>query len=144
MTPLTVVTDYKGLIDGVNEGKETCTAANRKGAEIWRRIWDKLEDVGVEGIKLVKIASHKSRTSVLDGTAGCTLADWLGNRAADTAAKAGARMHTACPDMGTRLQNAHSLTQAVAHWIGTLGAHLVGIGSPDTQENLGAQEEDLR
>ena len=134
MPPLVVVTDYQGVIDGVLEGRHSCTAANRKGADVWSLIWDKLEDIGVELIEFVKISSHKSRASVLDGTAGCTLADWLGNRSVDTAAKEGARLHPVHPDMDMWLRNAHVLTAAVARWIGTLAAHLVSIGSPDIQE----------
>ena len=37
MPPLVVVTDYKDLIDGVAEGRKACTAAHKKGADVWRR-----------------------------------------------------------------------------------------------------------
>ena len=74
------------LIDGIAEGRSACTAASRQGADLWKLIWDRLDDIGLEDIELVKIASHQSRASVQDGSAGCTMADWLGNGAADKAA----------------------------------------------------------
>ena len=134
--PLIVVTDYEGLISGVKTGRQMCTAASQKGADIWRLIWDKLDDIGLETIDFVKIASHQSRASVLDGRAGCSLPDWLGNQAADKAAKKGAPLHLIDPDLKEELKNGHDMSRVVAKWIGTLGAHLLSLGNPDVSAAL--------
>ena len=100
--PITVVTDYKDLVDGLSAGRNVCTAANRKGADVWRLIWDKVDDIGLNFIDIIKIKSHMSKASVLDGSAGCSLQDWEGNKAADSSAKKGAAMHpvlTKMPEM---------------------------------------------
>eukprot|EP00972_Heterocapsa_arctica_P025806 3796613-Heterocapsa_arctica.AAC.1 len=52
--PIVAVTDYKGLIDGIESGRAACTALGREGADLWRMVWDKLEDFGQEQVTIVK------------------------------------------------------------------------------------------
>ena len=90
-----------------------------------------MEDFGLEGIMLVKVAAHKSRARVVDGSAGMTFRDWAGNRAADQAAKAGAKLHPTKEGMGEAIADAQVMGRAVAKWLGVLGAYMVGLKSPD-------------
>lgn len=40
--------DYKRVVDGIAEGQEKCTAVGARFSGLWRDIWDKLEDVGLD------------------------------------------------------------------------------------------------
>ena len=131
--PLRVVTDYKRLLGGIASGREACIAANMQHADIWRDIWAAIEDFGLEHIELVKIKSHRSLNSVIDGSAGCTWADWAGNKAADLAAKRGAAIHPVRPDLGEIITNGRTVVSGIAKWLGTLGAYLVDLDCPDVQ-----------
>ena len=85
---------------------------------------------------MVKITSHQSEARVLRGGGGCSWAHWAGNKAADRAAKRGAALHPTRPGLAQRLQAAAEHTEAVAMWIGRLGAHLVTKGRPDIDATL--------
>ena len=91
--PLEVVTDYQNNIDGIDDGKDKCVASNNRRATFWRLIWQKLEDFGEDNVKFIKIPSQCSWSSVLSGQVQMSIADWAGNKAADTGAKAGAALH---------------------------------------------------
>ena len=134
--PLRVVTDYKRLLDGIAAGRDACTAASMQHADIWRAIWDAAEDFGLEHVTLVKIRSHTSLARVRDGSAGCTWTDWAGNRAADSSAKKGAAIHPAAPGLKEAIQNGRILITGIARWLGTVGAYLVELDSPDVQPKV--------
>ena len=133
LPPVVVVTDYQHLIDGIAEGREACTAANRAHADIWRQIWIAIDDFGLEYVTLQKVKAHLSLASVQDGSAQVTWQDWHGNRVADLHAKLGAACHPAQAGMKEILETSRSLVTYVAKWLGTLGAFLVGLSSPDVQ-----------
>ena len=64
--------------------------------------------------------------------AGCTFRDWAGNQAADAAAKRAA-IHPVLPDLWPSIENAQGVIADIARWLGTVGAYLAKLGSPDCQ-----------
>ena len=129
--PVVAVTDYENLVTGLDAGKKVCTASGQKDAGAWKRIWDKVEDIGRENIQLIKVPAHKSRQDVLNGTAGISIRDWTGNAEADKAARAGARLHPSSEGLRQQIKDGHDMAKMVCKWLGTLGGHLCKLGSPD-------------
>ena len=93
LPPLVVVTDYEGLIDGIALGPELCTASNRMHADIWRLIWEAVEDFGLCYITMQKVKAHVALARIKDGSVDCSWLDWSGNQLADLQAKQGAACH---------------------------------------------------
>eukprot|EP00973_Karenia_brevis_P087852 12185267-Karenia_brevis.AAC.1 len=104
-------------MDGLAEGRHATTAPLRRHADLWRQIWDALEDFGAEHVKVVKVASHKSLSSVQSGAAGMTFQEWAGNKAADHAAKRGAWIHPPVADIAENLQESWKTAQVFGRWI---------------------------
>ena len=128
---MTVVTDYQGLVDGLRAGRQETTGPCRKHADIWRLIWDTVEDFGRDCITLQKVESHVSLAKVRDGSAGLSFQDWAGNKKADEAAKKGAGMHPINAPLVERTESQRQLTREIGTWIGQVGAFLVSHGNPD-------------
>eukprot|EP00972_Heterocapsa_arctica_P065315 9643507-Heterocapsa_arctica.AAC.1 len=59
--PIVAVTDYQGLVDGIANGRVWCTALGREGADLWRKVWHKIDDYGMENVTVIKIPAHQSR-----------------------------------------------------------------------------------
>jgi ribonuclease HI len=83
--PIKIHCDNQQVVDGVASGRSWCTDARREGADLWKAIWDALDDVG-EGVNVVKVKAHTSWREVARGI--ITLRDQRGNAMADAAAKA--------------------------------------------------------
>ena len=84
--PLTIHVDSKLVVDGVARGRRWCCDSRREGADLWRQVWDLLDDMP-DLIDVVKVRAHLSYQDVLDGRIGWK--SWLGNAIADRWAKAG-------------------------------------------------------
>eukprot|EP00959_Pyramimonas_sp_CCMP1952_P422673 8854197-Pyramimonas_sp.AAC.1 len=46
LPPVTIVTDYKGVIDGLDKGRAWCTAPRRTNVDLWENLGDKADDLG--------------------------------------------------------------------------------------------------
>ena len=77
-----------------------------------------------------------SMASVRDGSAGCTWVDWVGNKAADLAPRKGAAIHPMPPMLHEVIKSSHLVIRYIARGLGTLGAHLVRLESPDVQPKV--------
>ena len=63
-----LVLDNATVVRGLQRGKVYCCAANRPYAHIWRRIWGRLDDMGlVPGVNLqvFKVKSHLTEEQIL-------------------------------------------------------------------------------
>eukprot|EP00973_Karenia_brevis_P011584 1569168-Karenia_brevis.AAC.1 len=109
------------------------TAANHKHSDVWRRVWQVVDDFGRDALQLHKVRSHRSLRSVQDGSADMTFQDWTGNKAADAAAKKGAALHPMYPGLPAIIKDAAEETEVIAKWLGRLGAYLIDLKSPDVQ-----------
>jgi hypothetical protein len=112
-------------------------ANNRVHADLWRLIWEAISDFGLSSITIPKVRAHVALSKITDGSVECTWHDWFGNKCADLNAKRGAACHPVEENFKEIMENGRSLITAVARWIGTLGAHLVGLETPDIQPRAG-------
>ena len=84
--PLRIHTDNKSVVDGVKAGRRWCTRAKAKGADLWRLVFDRLEELEEQGeVAVLKVKAHTSWFDVLSGK--ITPREQFGNWLADSAAK---------------------------------------------------------
>jgi hypothetical protein len=85
--PLIVFTDYKAIVDGLARGKRWCTAGDKKQADRWKRIWERLDRWPKNSLVAKHVKSHRELEEVESVRDRIV---WLGNWIADAIAKAGA------------------------------------------------------
>ena len=78
-------TDHKPIVDGLLHGKEWALVPARVNADLWRRLWYLIDDLGGLGpnVQIVWAKAHQAGDSL----------DARGNNWADTMAKFGAAEH---------------------------------------------------
>ncbi len=86
--PLKIYVDNLQVVEGVKKGRAWCTWAGADGADIWREVWDVLDDIG-QYVEVVKVKAHTTWWDVLEGRIS-PFEQW-GNYEADKAAKAALR-----------------------------------------------------
>ncbi len=87
--PLRLHIDNKEVVDGFTNGRSWCTEPGRDGADLWRQIWDKWDDIGI-GIENLKVKAHTDEYAVDEGLISAR--DRLGNMLADREAREGAKL----------------------------------------------------
>ena len=88
-TPLTIHTDSQPVIDGCARGRKWCVSSKATDADLWREVWDLLEEVRMKGqVHIVKVKAHTGWDELLRRK--ISPKDQYGNWLADAAAKAGA------------------------------------------------------
>ncbi len=90
--PIRLHVDCQAVVDGVNEGRAYCTSSRREGADLWRKIWPLIEDIGLSsaGLTFIKVKAHCTLDEVREGR--LSMKEWVGNAAADRAAKRGCQL----------------------------------------------------
>ena len=83
------------ILSGLERGQRWCTAACRPYADLWRRAWSKLEDIGQgpHGVQVGKVKAHVSRRRAA-GDDAATQNRLKANREVDLLAKRGAQEGT--------------------------------------------------
>ena len=82
--PIVIHVDNQQVVDGARNGRGWCCSPKRDGADIWRQVWDRLEDL--EGlVEVRKVKAHLRFQDVRDGR--ITWTTWVGNGVADMWAK---------------------------------------------------------
>ena len=63
MPPLTVHIDNSSVVLGFHMGRRWCCSSGRPHADVWRKIWHVIDDIGVgpNGIEVRKCKSHVSK-----------------------------------------------------------------------------------
>ncbi|CAK0900699.1 unnamed protein product [Prorocentrum cordatum] len=59
-----VLTDCKMVYDGWNAGREGTEKSNKCYAELWRQIWNRIDDVGVNSVNVSWMPSRMSKATV--------------------------------------------------------------------------------
>ena len=83
LPPLTIHTDNAEVVEGFLIGEEMACQAHREGADLWRLVWQKLQEMG-EGVEIRKVKAHTTESDVLEGL--IDLKHQAGNAAADALA----------------------------------------------------------
>ena len=65
--PLTMRVDNQGVIDGIERGAAWCCSSSRPAADLWRKNWWRLNDIGLEGLVFVKVKGHATQADVDSG-----------------------------------------------------------------------------
>ncbi len=95
MPPLVLWSDCSTVVRGVSRGSRWCTSGRREGADIWRAIWKRIDDIG-PGLVVVKVKGHATRTHIDQGITTAELK--RGNDEADKWAKEGTLLaHASSP-----------------------------------------------
>lgn len=114
LPPLTICIDNQGVLDGIAKGRAWCCSANRPAADLWRTIWNRLDDIGMEGLTFIKVKGHATQGDVQAGRA--TELDRVGNDHADHFAVMGAdTAEEAAPTQG--LRDAHRQALRWYKWL---------------------------
>ena len=90
MPPVTIWVDNAGVVDGFGRGRSWCVDSARPAADLWCLVWDKVDDLGGEGIKVVKTKGHATKADVEAGRS--TWWHQAGNEHADHFAKRGSAL----------------------------------------------------
>ena len=92
--PATLFVDCKLITDGVGRGRAWCTAARRQHADVWRDVWNILDDFGTgdSGIDIKKVKAHQVAGDHTRANGGKIA--YLANHHADALAKQGAAAGT--------------------------------------------------
>jgi hypothetical protein len=67
LPPLRIWVDNKGVVDGWHRGRTWCCSSSRPAADLWKQVWDKLDDIGVDGIEVRKCKGHATEADVHAG-----------------------------------------------------------------------------
>jgi len=81
LPPVTIWVDNKGVVDGWTHGRAWCCASARPAADLWKQFWDKIDDIGAEGISIKKCKGHATVAGVEAGRS--TNFPKIGNEHAD-------------------------------------------------------------
>ena len=84
--PIIIYVDNLEVVQGVANGERWCCHPKRDGADLWRSIWARLNDLGIL-VRVEKVKAHLTYQHVLDGKT--SWAKWIGNGIADLWAKRG-------------------------------------------------------
>ena len=114
-------TDCQNLHKAFVRGAAHCTDALSIYSGIWRKIWAKIHDIGVDLIQVVWVPAHLSESKARDRD----LAEWQrqGNNWADQLAKEGAAKHEGLDD----LKAIALLTDQRTHFVQWLARFVVAI-----------------
>ncbi|CAK0830576.1 unnamed protein product [Prorocentrum cordatum] len=64
MPPGRIYTDHKGIIEGLQKGERWCTSWRRPHADIWKRIWHKVEDLDLDVNCVKHVKAHRSTAKI--------------------------------------------------------------------------------
>ena len=128
LPPITYWSDCQFVVDGFKAGREGTTKGCHAHADLWKRVWDKIDDVGLADdqgnplIRVLKVKAHTSRRAVAQGT----IKQWQqdGNRHADATARRGAAMHPVDEEVLRKHEHALKYSTFIAKYIGRILARI--------------------
>ncbi len=88
LPPITIYCDNAAVVRGFANGKDGCISSRARGADLWRRVWFLLDELGDE-VRIVKVKAHTTWADVL--LLRVRHIDHVGNDLADKAAKMAAQ-----------------------------------------------------
>ena len=106
------VTDCKFVLDTFTAGPSRSSSGWFFYAGIWRSIWWRVADIGLENVMMRWVPAHTSQRAVNDGT--ISFLDQICNKEADERAKAGAKMHPDSDEVANRVEKSIEVVAQVA------------------------------
>ena len=124
--PIHIHTNHLPIVDGLRRGKQCCTAAARSNANLWRVIWDRLEDLGglSEDLQFPWVPGYATGNGI----------DAVGNRSADTLAKDGQQMHGAKRETLSTAKAIRRKQKQILRWIGRAASYTGKHGTPPDRQ----------
>ncbi|CAE8587360.1 unnamed protein product [Polarella glacialis] len=129
MPPIAVKTDCELVVTGFRRGRAWCCCSARPFAEVWRLVWRKIDDLGLEAVCICKVKAHASVGDVEAGR--LSLVDRAGNTWADRYAKKGAALRPVDCSVQLALRRTETVLSAVGRWIGEANARVAKLGDVD-------------
>ena len=65
--PINIFVDNQEVIDGWVKGQPWCCSVGRSAADLWRVFWHRVQDIGQEGISIIKCKGHATLADVQAG-----------------------------------------------------------------------------
>ena len=92
-----IATDYLLAVTGFRRGKQWCESSRNKCVDVWRQTWGRIDDIGVDNVRISKGPGHATWKDVSSGKG--PREDKIGNDRADARAKGHARASTSNDDV---------------------------------------------
>ena len=117
VSPINIFVDNQEVVDGWTKGQTWCCSVGRSAADLWRIFWRRINDIGDDGISIIKCKGHATAADVLAGRS--TPFTRKGNDHADHFAGQGADLaEEFSPSTRWRLQ--YSQASQWYSWLSTL------------------------
>ena len=116
--PITLATDYQGLVSGFSEDASHTTHAGAKYADAWKELWTAVDDFGKERITVIKTPAHLTLEALQEKHPDLPVRFWHGNRASDTAAKQRVTLHRVPGDVVTKCKASALFVDIIGKYIG--------------------------
>jgi hypothetical protein len=107
--------DNQWVVDCFAGGRACCTKANHVFADLWLRIWARLDDIGSDAVSVEKVKGHLrlcDLRTVQDGMRR------IANNMADSAAKLGAKEHPADASASLRVARTSKMVTVLGRYLG--------------------------
>jgi len=144
LPPATVWMDHANHVDAIQKGRAWCTNPLRPNADLWRIVWDCIDDIGgiAEGVLQVKYTP--AHTKEKPGENRFEKANRLGNGWADACAKLGRDLHTLPKELVERFRAIRGVVLTYTRWVGE-AARLQGTrgGLRDTTPRSDEEAQEL-
>ncbi len=130
LPPLRIHVDNAEVVSGFRLGEEWCVAPGRDGADLWREVWARMDDMDGQ-VEVIKVKAHTEEGEVEEGI--ITARDRYGNLHADAEAKRGAKLAETLSPVGI----ARAELLKALRWLGW-ARRFAAVWKPDGRE----EEED--
>ena len=118
--PVKLHIDNQEVINGISRGKLWCCNSMRPAADLWRKIWWRIDDIGIDSLTFVKVKGHATDNDVLIGNS--TWWSRRGNQHADFYAGRGADVSEHLAPVEQARQR-HDYAKRWYRWLLTLASH---------------------
>jgi len=120
LPPCRIWVDNQEVVDGWRKGRAWCCSAARSSADLWRKFWAKIEDIGADGICIEKCKGHATQADIDVGRS--TLFLQTGNDHADHFARRGVEVAVAQVPVKL-LKDAYAEARQWYEWLLSLCGH---------------------
>jgi hypothetical protein len=123
--------DNAYVVDTFARGRRHATCAYHTYADLWRLVFNKVDDIGSDVVVVRKVKAHATLAEI-----GLTITHWerAGNYAADSLAKRGVRCHPDNDHDILRVDRCEAVIDHVARFVARL--NVAAVGQPDSAKTV--------